>query len=332
MNLGGIVLYLPYRFGWWISRLWHRRYQVDFFCGDYVDYICFREVHKLLPDVRIVTRSRKTWQELAKHGIAAVMYPTCPDMVIMAKHATYMFPVSRIVKIGMRHGAYHFKDFIAAPKYNAFTAYMMTSSREVELAEQKGIRSGHAIGYPKLDPLFNGTLPNADTDRLGQHIQLDPGKKTVLFTATWDKMGYSAVDKWLDRISELTADFNILVTVHQWLSQHKKDILRSTPGITFINDNDILPYLAIVNIMVGDISSIIAEGCALDKPIITFDVPETRRFTSEIRSMLEEISFRVDSFDELVIALHKAAEQPEYHSDKRSFYNRIMFDDLDGKA
>jgi len=332
MRLSQYIINYPYQLAWTLSKLFNKKYQVDFYCGGYVDYICFRNIHKHLPEVRIVASHSKTQKELAAYGIKSVVYPTFPDMVIMARHSTPKYPVSRIVKIGMRHGAYHFKDFVAAHKYNAFDKFLLTSTHEVKQAEGKGIKSGIAVGFPKIDPMFNGEITTKDLLNLKEQLKLDSAKPTIIFTATWDRHGYSAVDNWISRVEELTVDYNVLVTVHHWLSPKKKEALASYRSIKYVTDKDILPYLMISDVMIADISSIIAEFCALNKPIITFRIPETRRFTSEIIKMLDEISFRIDNFDELKGALTVAIRQPNLHSDKRNYYNQIMFDELDGQA
>ena len=161
---------------------------------------------------------------------------------------------------------------------------------------------------------------------------MDPQKFTIIFTATWNKTGYSAIDKWVYRLPEIINEYNVLVTVHHWATENKKQILENTEGIYFIKEKDILAFLKIADIMIADISSIIAEFNSLDKPIITFTVPLTGRFTSEIRSMLENIYYRVDNFDELKDALKEAIRDPNKHSGQRRYYNNIMFDKLDGKA
>lgn len=332
MNFSQYLTYLPYQLAWHLHKAFHRSYQVDFYCGGYVDYICFKNIHRQLPQIRIVAKNQKTKQELAVHGITSVVYPTFPDLIIMARHLARKFPVASIRKIGMRHGAYHFKDFIDADKYNDFDAYLLTSTQEVQQAAARGITSGKAIGFPKIDCMFNGEITGSDLSKLAATLQLNPKKKTVIFTATWDKNGYSAVDKWISRIDELSADYNVLVTVHQWLTPKKKGQLAKSTKVHFITDMNILPYLMLADVMIADISSIIAEFCALNKPIITFRIAEIRRFTSEISTMLDEISYRIDSFEELPAAIARAVTNPDELADKRIHYNRVMFDDLDGKA
>jgi len=332
MNFVQLLLNLPYQISWKIYKQFNRKYQVDFFCGSYVDYICFKNIHHQLPEIRIVAKNRLIHSELSSYGIDSVVYPTFPNVIIMARHSTRRYPVKAIIKIGMRHGAYHFKNFIASPKYNAFDRYLFTSSNEVIQARERGITSGVAVGFPKIDDMFNGRITEFELNELRDKLTLDSTKRTIIFTATWDKRGYSAIDKWILRIEEMTTDYNVLVTVHNWLASDKKETLSKYKSIRYIEDKYILPYLMISDVMIADTSSIIAEFCALNKPIITFRVPEIKRLTSEITAMLDEISFRIDSFDEINNTLIEAIQFPDIHETKRLYYNSIMFDELDGQA
>ena len=332
MNYSQYLIRYPYKIFWRIRKFFDNKRRIDFFCGGYVDYVCFKNIHKYLPEVRIVAKNKKVSKELESYGIKSILYPTFPDVIIMARHLSRKFPEKKIRKIGMRHGAYHFKDFVTKKKYNAFDRFMLTSSEEVRLAKKKGIVSGVAVGFPKIDSMFNGEISDKDLMKLRTKLKIDPQKRTVIFAATWDRKDYSVIDKWIHRIEELAEKYNVLVTVHQWTTKWKQQKLEDYRKINFIRDKDILKYLMISDIMIADISSIIAEFNALNKPIITFRVPEMRRFTSEIRSMLDEISFRIDTFDELKDALKEAVNNPEKHQEQRLFYNKIMFDKLDGRA
>ncbi len=48
--------------------------------------------------------------------------------------------------------------------------------------------------------------------------------------------------------------------------------------------------------------------------------------------MLEKISYRIKTFDELKEILPFALEHADTHKKERAYYNKIMFDELDGKA
>jgi CDP-glycerol glycerophosphotransferase (TagB/SpsB family) len=326
------LLWLPYRFIWHILKFFNKNPKVIFYCGDLLDYVVFEPVQKYLPRIPIVAKNRSVQKELADYGVNSSVYPSFPECVIMCRHALHKFPEPNIQKIGMRHGAYHFKKFTKASRYNAFDIYMVTSQKEVELAQKMGIHSTKAMGFPKLDPAFDGTYNQNALNHYRKKANIDDTKSTVIFTATWNKSGMSAIEKWVDKIGALSDKYNVLASVHPWTSAEFKETLRTTTGVYFIEEPHVLPYLMIADVFVGDTSSIIAEFCALDKPIITFRVPETRRSLEEIRKMLQEISIQIDKFEEVPQALEYSLNHPDEKSELRQKYNQIMFYNLDGNA
>ena len=338
MNYSQYIIYLPYRLIWNLKKLmrilFHKDIDIVFYCGTPVDYVVVKNVIELLPRCRIVAKNRKIRNVLINnYGINKCgLYPAYPDVLIATRHIARKFPEKQMMKFGMRHGAYHFKDFVSAKRYNAFDYFLVTSQKEVELAVQKGIYNAVAVGFPKLDDAFNGKISINDLTELKNELSLDPKKPTIIFTATWEKSGMSAVEKWADRLSELVGDYNVLVTLHSWVTDKNRMIIKMNHQVHYIESKTILRYLMISDVMVGDISSIIAEFCALDKPIITFRTGRGKRTNDDILEMLDQISFRVDSFEELTRALKNAITDPGYHSNARNNYNKIMFDELDGNA
>jgi hypothetical protein len=304
--------------------------QIDFLCGNIIDYICFKNIYELMPEIRITARNRSIKKQLQKYGIDAPIYPTFPDVIIMARHLTRKYPVKNMRKIGMTHGAYNFKKLISAKEDNAFDKYIFTSSHKEKEARELGVKCGTAVGYPKIDKAFSGEEFNLDIYK--RKLRLDPQKNTIIFSATWDKKGYAAIDKWYDQLDKLVDDYNVLVTVHPWTSPTKIGVIKKTKGVKYIEDKDILPYLMIADLMIGDTSSILGEFCALDKPLITFEIALVGRMTTETKNMLEEISFRVNNFTELINIIPVALSKKDFHAQARAKYNKIMFDSLDGKA
>jgi CDP-glycerol glycerophosphotransferase (TagB/SpsB family) len=293
--------------------------------------VVFEAVQKHLPPVPVVSGGGAR-PYLGSRGVASARLPAFPQAAIMFRHAAHKFPEGRIVKIGLAHGAYRFKRFTRAANYNAFDVYMATSSQEVEWGKRFGIKTAVAVGSPKLDPLFDGTYGPEALDSYRQRASLDPAKPTVIFTTTWDRSGMSAIERWVERLGGLTQDYNILATVHPWTSRRYVEMLKRTAPVYFIDDPNVVPYLAVSDLLVGDCSSIIAEFCALNRPIVTFRVGKAKRSLPEISELLEGISTRIDGFDELPAAIEAGLKHPERKSEERSRANRLMFDDLDGKA
>ena len=316
---------------WTLAKWFKGNPPVVFFCAEPMDYFLFLPIQKHLPPIPIVAL-RKARKFLKKRGVKAGRMPSFPKAVIMFRHAHHRFPDERIVKIGLRHGPYHFKAFTNARAYNAFKVFMMTSNNDVEKARQAGITTGQAIGFPKLDPLFDGSLTPKMTQELKEGIGFSGDKPILLFTTTYQRSGMSACNLWAGRLNELTGDYQILASVHPWMRQHYTAPIKKQKGIYFIEDFDLLPYLSLADVLISDMSSIIAEFCALDKPIITFQVEQGRRVLSEIREIIADISVQVADFDELKTVLPKVLLHPAHKSEQRKRANQIFFDQLDGKA
>jgi 3-deoxy-D-manno-octulosonic-acid transferase len=311
---------------WYIHKLIGKLTPIVFYCGDPLDHFVFAPVNQYLSNVVYVTDKAHVRLFLQKQGIICKNMPVFPKAVIMARHATHKFPVQEIVKIGMRHGAYHFKRMTSAENYNSFDLYLMTSIKDVEAGNKVGITSAKAVGFPKLDTLFTEQSLSSKT------IQPIHSKPIVMFTATYTASKMSAIDIWLDRLYEIQDKYIIHVSLHPWIRNAYKNKLHNQKGIVLIDAVDTLTYLKSADVVIGDTSSILAEACALDKPMITFRLPSAKRSLTEIEEILSKISYQVNSFDELKEKIEYAINnKDELHNNRREA-NRIFFDELDGKA
>lgn len=332
MKVSEIFLQFPYYLTWKVQKLFDKKpATVDFYIGEVMDYYVMQGVIRRFPGSRIVAKNIAVRKELAKLGIPATLWPTFPDVVIMARHAMHEYPIKNVLKIGINHGPYVFKYMIKASKYNAFELFFMSSQEEVTLGEQIGVKSGVTVGYPKLDPAFNGEYNEEYLSKLRERIGLSREKKTILFSATWDKSGMSAIHHWYNRLGELTERYNVMVTLHPFMSKFYRRAIETTPGIYYIQDANSIPYLMLADVLVSDTSSIIAEYCSLDKPIVTFKVAEARRLTKEVRELISSISISIDTFDQISAALEEAIWNDKL-SAQRQAANKRFFLTLDGKA
>ncbi|OQX94800.1 hypothetical protein B6I21_08735 [candidate division KSB1 bacterium 4572_119] len=311
----------PYQLIWNFLNIINRNSGVVVYCADPMDYIVMRPALIFLPEMTYYAKNKTTADFLKKQNLPVKRLACFPKAVIMCRHAAYKFPGKNILK-----------KFTNARNYNMFEVYMLTSSAEVAIARELGIASAKAVGFPKIDPLFNGSYNKELLNKTRSKAGANQKKRTVIFTATWDSSGMSAIEKWINFLPVLSQDYNILVTVHPWTSQKYKQKLSAMKQIYFIQDYDVLPFLAIADIMVGDTSSIIAEFCALDKPIITFKVNQTDRTLPEITQLLKSISYRVEESYQLKEAIAYCLKNPREKQRERQSAAKLMFDKLDGKA
>jgi len=317
---------------WHILKPFRTKPVAILYCDDAFDVTLFKNVQKHLAPIPIVAKNRSVALALKKAGYTCSTLPAFPDAVIMFRNMAWKFPCKRIITVGFEHGAYNFKKFSNSRYYNMFTVFFMTSSHDVERIHKLGVTTVKAIGYPKIDSAFDGSISPADIHRLSTSINIDPTKKTLLFSATWDGSGMSAVDKWYNHLSELTAMFNILATLHPWVSAQYRETLKYTQGVYFIEDNEMLPYIMLADVCIGDTNSLIAEFCLLNKPIITFRVPPTPRTMPDVIALIEHISLRINTFDELSGALKMVLQKDDTDSLERQNAVKLFFDKPDGCA
>jgi len=332
MVLSYYIYKYPYVIAWYLAKIFGKQKDVVFYCADPLDCEMFAPIQKHLPPIKIVAKNKKTRDYLESKGVSYFRMPVFPKAVIMARHAAYKFPVDEIVKIGFDHGLYQFKRWTAAQNYNRFDVYFVSSPEQVRTAKTLGITTTSAIGYPKLDPAFDGTYDEKYLEKIKKELKIAPDKKTIIFTSTWNVDGLSALDKWIDRVGELTEEYNILITVHTWTEKSKIEKLKKIERAFFLDKFDVTPYLMISDVFVGDYNSLIGEACALDKPIITFRVPQSPRAIATVRKMIEDISLQINSFEEIREAIKRCLKNPTEKSEERKKANKIMFLALDGKA
>ncbi|MBK7104082.1 MAG: CDP-glycerol glycerophosphotransferase family protein [Ignavibacteriae bacterium] len=332
MVFSEILLKIPYTIAWYLTNSRINPFPIVFYCTDFIDYEIFEPILNEFEEITIVSKNRNVQEKLFEHGVSSILWPVYPKVVFMARHSLHMFPAKKIIKIGMRHGAYNFKSFISKKKYNKFDLYFFTSQNELNEAKEIGITIGDVGGFPKIDVLHNGQISFDELENLKVKLKFNNGKPIILFSATWNKSELSAITKWYDKLRLLTNDYNILVTAHSFTEKNIIEKIKSEDNIYFIENEKAAPYLLLADILIGDSSSIIAEFCTLDKPIITFRIEEKGRLNLKIINMLDEISFRVNSFEELINILPNSLKNKNLLSEKRKHHSKIMIDNFNGNA
>lgn len=329
-------LWAPYKIAWGIAKLFSKKKRYYLHLEDPLDYYLFANIEKHLDELRLVADRSSIipkLKELVGKDRKIYRYPFCfPDGVIMFRNAAWKYPVKRMVKIGLQHGAYSFKRFPKAYYFNMFDIFLMTSEKDVRELKAKGVRTVKAIGYPKSDSLLDGSYTPEYLKSLRDKLKLDKDKLTILFSATWDGSGMSAIHKWYNRLNEIADSYNIIVIVHSRMSESYKASLRQVKGISFIEEMNIYPYLLLADVFIGDTSSIIAEFCIVNRPLITFSIKPTERTLPATIELIKAVSLQIDDFEELPQAIELALKQEEEMSKRRREAISIMIEPLDGKA
>lgn len=134
-------------------------------------------------------------------------------------------------------------------------------------------------GYAKLDPILSG---NGQSFSL-QDIGLDPNKKTILYAPTYYP---SSIERFVKSFPKEFSNYNIIIKPHQFsLLKAKYGKQRKLLNAFAEYDNvylakpeqfNLVPFLAISDIMLSDASSAVFEFLALGKPVIWCDFYKLR--------------------------------------------------------
>ena len=326
MVLSGLLLKVPYSIIWMFLKYTNQLHPFVFYCADIQDYRAFENVIpylKIKPE--IVAKNRKIREELKGIGVESKTWPVFPENVVMVRHALHKFPIKKIFKIGMRHGPYHFKQFIKKERYNSFDIFLFTSAEEVKSAREFGINTGKNGGYPKIES-FRSKRVQQKANALQE--KYNNGKIKLLFSATYDESGMSAIERWYDKLAGLSENYQIFVTLHPFMSPRYEKVLSQNKDIVLVKQNDLMAYMLLSDILISDTSSIIGEYCSLDKPIITFKVKKASRLCDEIVEIISNISIQIDDVSELNSAIKKYLKNPSLKKEERQKCNNILFYDL----
>lgn len=327
------IFYRPiYRLFWHGSKALSATLPMAFYAPEEIDFIGFKSVAQHLPPLYYITQNKAVKAAVQKHGLTPKPLFSFPEVLITSRHAMHRFPTSKIISIGMRHGPYHFKRLTRAANYNRFDLYLFSSKADLAAAEEIGVKVGKAIGFPALDAAFDGSITPDDLQTLSAKYRLHPDKPSLLFTATWDKANMSAIDRWLPHLSKLADRYNIMVTLHPWVSPAYWSALSTLPFVNLVAPPDLIKSVMLADVCIGDQSSVLAYCSALDKPMITFALPPAARSLPEIDELIKSFSISIESYHELEAAIRECLQNPAELHLARTEANKLMFDALDGQA
>lgn len=135
-------------------------------------------------------------------------------------------------------------------------------------------------GWPKLDRLFpeKDSYQSEKQELLNKH-----GAERVILYAPTFSPSLTSAGILKDHIFQLADSENfLLIKFHDLMNQDTvaeyENLSKEISGVEIINDNNIIKYLILSDIMISDTSSVVYEFLLLDKPVITF-----KSFSKNIR-------------------------------------------------
>lgn len=328
----------------WNTKLWSGSLdELTFLAHRSLHFACFCRIHQLLPQIRIVAENQLIAAYLQSK--AEVFSPQIghPRILIVADyHLQYSRKMRKInfpdwVKfIQINHGL----GLAKAHYYNVandipMDLYLVSCNLARERFLQQGITSVIDVGFPKLDPLFDGSL---EREEICQQLGMPSDKPILLYAPTWG--GLSSLPRVMPLMTKIATngDYTILIKIHGNSIDELED-LKQTPGLTetegiyFLTDPDCTPLLFIADLLISDVSSIVFEFALLNKPIILIHPPATEWQPIVIDPTWWQVGYALNEAEQLPFAIPALLREdfPEQQDFRAQFIENIGIK-LDGKA
>lgn len=201
-------------------------------------------------------RNRKLLKTISKHIVIA-----------------YDKPLVRLEKCGWQGEFIYIEHGLSPMKYYTYKydffqrAALLFYPGEVFKRKMEAINPlferGLLGGYPKVDDLVN-----MEINRLEMCVKfnLDPDKPIILFAPSWG--GKKNLNAGIHNAKHLETLDNLLIVPHSADYPFAKKYGAVRPG-----DGNINEFLHLADVVVSDISSVLAEAAILDKPVVQLILP-----------------------------------------------------------
>ncbi|MGL1934852.1 MAG: CDP-glycerol glycerophosphotransferase family protein [Fibrobacterales bacterium] len=189
-------------------------------------------------------------------------------------------------------------------------------------------------GMSKLDELF--TL--LDKPALCATLSLDPNRPIFLWAPTFN-FELSGIPVLWTQIRKLTAIGQVVIKTHgttdPFFVRELTHLAQAHTDIHFITDLDPTPLMKIADLMITDVSSVMFEFAALDKPIVLVNNPHMEEYKNyrpqDVEYTKRDIGPVITSAKELVPVVSQQLHHPEQFREKRKACTQEMFAATDGR-
>jgi hypothetical protein len=290
-----------------------------------------------------------TWCETKEDGLAHYR-ALRPDWVFFGNGYRFVGDLAPCTRTAMLYHGIGMKNGTYAPgPMGMDVRFVEGPARERRLRELYPDARLERVGHAKLDPLFGppSGRPRADLAELG----LDPRKPTLLYAPTHSPSSFPNVpDRWPSDF----AGFNLIVKPH-YLSffgsarrghRRKMAVWAEAPNcwVAPIERWDPLPYMAVADLLVSDVSAMVYEFAALGRPVVSCDFvklhplrrgPFRYRFLrrmSEDYLRYADVAAHARRYRDLAGVVERELEHPALRAEVRARVTAEVVGELDGRA
>ena len=194
----------------------------------------------------------------------------------------------------------------------------------------------HVTGMAKLDRLFTPF-----DERAFRRARRLPAEGPILLWCPTFNPELSSLPVIGAEIRRLTAFGTVVIKLHAstdpadagWLAAAVAD----EPRIHLVDrSEDATPFMRCASLLVTDVSSVMFEFAALDRPIVLVDNPRQTRYANfretDVEYAMRDVGPRVTTAGELVEAVRRELEEPDRHREARRRATAAMFAATDGRS
>lgn len=259
------------------------------------------------------------------------------DMVICS-FVTGTFPKSDRVRIHLFHGVSFRnvairRDILIYDKLFVVGPYQMRAFHQNQLMREGDSRL-IPIGFPKLDPLIDGSL---DKKVILKQLGFSGNRPVVVYAPTGQKQNSleTVGEEVIQRLKKLNR-YDLLIKPHD----HPKDLTVNwtkylkkyeDEHTRIIRKYDVVPYLFVADLLLSDASSVSSEYSLLDRPMVFIDVPEllkvakNKSLTVDLDTWGRKAGVTARWPDEIIDAVNWSLQHPNQTSSIRRAMAKDMF-------
>ena len=290
-----------------------------------------REEH---PDLRVrcFTAIDDIRRDIAASGARVILYPDY--------HLRYFRDLPGVKHVQLFHGTSD-KVYDYRREVLDYDLFLIPGVEAYERYRRKGLLkkgTGVLVGYPKLDRVFGGGLKREEELK---KVGLPQENKTVLYAPTWvDKSFNSSWKKFRVALSEKPdEDINLIIKLHPNIKRYRKAEVEAFKGLLrgrkntrlFEEASDIVPLMAASDLIAGDVSAVMREYLAFQRPMVFLSCKPKWLWRRE-KKRLWDCGEVVTHPAEVWPVIHGVLETPHRYISAIRRHRELTFYKADGRA
>ena len=237
-------------------------YNIDFVWSSQKEYFSLKPLYEESKNYNLKTRILKIHKSRIRNYLKN---PNLSKTIVISHDE----PLKRIKKTGWKGKYIYIEHGLGAMKYYTYKYsffhhadllfYPGKVFKNKMEALNPNFKNGLLGGYPRMDELYNQKI-NKKNMCLKYNLNID--KPIILFAPSWG--GKYSKDYGINNIKYFKNIDNLIVVPHP--ADYK--IARKFNAIIPNKEENINQFIHLADIVISEVSSVIAEACLLDKPVI----------------------------------------------------------------